>query len=626
MSAILVVTSKHAEDVAEHHFCSALAALRWRGRMRQVERLPHGWLAVVRLGTKGSSGGADIFRDELGNVAACHGRLYDLPDLYRALGEPLPPDAEDHPARAVLAAYLKWGSEAAAKWVGELSFVIWDQREGRLVAGRDHVGTRPLFYYDHAGLTAFCTDSKALLTLGGRIPEPDPVAMHRFLCLYTYQDERTFFMRVRRVTPGQVMVLEGGKVKAQTYWDARRVDPVSYADAGDYLEHFKELLSRAVARRLHGVPNYSVENGRDGFSTLLSSLLGRPDLNQAANAEGTDPGGMRRLAAGGVPPALLTGNLDLLDELSRMNIFHDEPVAAVPVITSWLMRNEASDLGSGIQLNQIGANEILCQQVLSLSHLLKTGHWTELLRRMRDARSPGERSLRASLLVFLHLGLGPLLPVSLLDTRRSFRHKDRFPWLNSTLTRLPLERDSGPKDGFSSEVHRQISSTLTHGILPIKLHYEDRHTGILGVEPRFPFLDLDVVRFALGMPPEKLFGPDSLASALQEAAPRMVGRPDASSPAVRLQSALDGLWLQQGFQKKVVQTLDESQLVADGWLRGDKLRELQGRVLGGRQDLRDHLWRVLTLEGWYRQRWSSQVTAVRKPALRIAPGKLEQFG
>ena len=59
---------------------------------------------------------------------------------------------------------------------------------------------------------------------------------------------------------------------------------------------------------------------------------------------------------------------------------------------------------------------------------------------------------------------------------------------------------------------------------------------------------------------------------------------------------------------------------------GGKLLELQGKVMGGRKDLRDHLWRVLTLEGWYRQRWSSQVTAVRKPALRIAPGKLEQFG
>ncbi len=618
MSAILAVINKNGGEVAEHHFSAALAALRWRGRHRQVERLAHGWLGAVHpLPSAQGHQGADLARDADGNVAVCHGHLFDLPDLYRRLGKPLPADIDQRPARAVLDACLEWGRHAPEQWVGEASFIFWDQQRQELISGRDHLGTRPLFYYDHGGLVAFCTDSKALLTLGGRIPEPDPVSMHRFLCLDSWQDERSFFLRVKRVLPGRLKVLSGGKIKSVCYWKPGQEEAGTTGDQGDFRAEFREKVSRAIDRRIQGMDSFSLDPRRDEFHFLLAALLGKDEsqrLNMPpAEASADAPAGVLVPSS---PISRMTGD-ELLDEMDRMNIFHDEPVASLEVIRSWMLRNEGSVAATGVQLNQIGARDLLGHEELSLSFLLKAGRIRELARRIKEAGLTEAGGRKAFLAVLQH-ALGPLLPPSLLDTRRSFLHKERFPWLNSTLTRLPLERRTRLEGEFPTELHHRMAAAISHGTLPLKLHYEDRHAGILGLETRYPFLDIDVVRFCFSLPADRLYGEDSLGAAVKKASPQVVGAGAKPTLAQVMRRVFEKHWEDRGFQKRIAETLSRSQLVADGWLRADKLILLQDRVLAGNKELRPHLWRVLTLEGWYRQRWSAQAKSVQPPALRIA--------
>ncbi len=629
MSAILAVVNKNGGEVAEHHFSAALAALRWRGRYRQVEPLAHGWMGVVYpLDTASGHQGADLAKDDRGNIALCHGHLFELPDLYRRLGKPMPEDIDRHPARAVLDACLKWGRRAPEHWVGEASFIFWDAAGRELIAGRDHLGTRPLFYYDNGGLVAFCTDSKALLTLGGRIPEPDPVAMHRFLCLDSWQDERSFFLRVKRVLPGRLKVLKGGKLESSCYWRPGQEEYQASGDAGDYREEFKARVSRAVERRIKGMDSFTLDPRRDEFHFLLGALLGRTEIQNLSLSAAPVPTEAEDKSVGVLVPrpsmAGMTGD-ELLDEMDRMNIFHDEPVASLDVISSWILRNEGSQAGTGVQLNQLGARDLLGHDELSLSFLLRAGRVRELVRRVSEAGMT-DAGLRKALLATLQHALGPLLPPMLLDTRRSFLHKERFPWLNSTLTRLPLERRMRLPGEFPSELHHRMAAAISHGTLPLKLHYEDRHAGILGLETRYPFLDIDVVRFCFSLPADSLYGADSLGAAVKKASPQVVGADAKPTVAQIMRRVLEKHWEDRRFQKRIVETLSRSQLVADGWLRADKLMQLQDRVLSGKKELRPHLWRVLTLEGWYRQRWSAQAKAVQPPALRIASRTHRQSG
>ncbi len=625
MSAIFAIVHRKGEPVPAHVAQGVLASLRWRGRHREIEELPCGWVGHVQpLACPDGLCGTDLCRDDRGNIAVCHGHLYDIADLYRALGEPVPENASAHPARAVLAACLKWGRRAPLHWNGELSFIFWNAADRELVAARDHLGVRPMFFYDQGDLVAFCTDSKALLTLGGRIPEPDPVSMHRFLCLDSWQDERSFFLRIKRILPGRMQILTGGKLRPERFWRPgdEPLDPDRGLEAIN--EEFRALISRAILRRTEGAGTFSLDARRDEFHFLLGALLGESGLQLPWREDDGREDRPRGVLVPPTPLAELTGD-ELLDEMDRMNIFHDEPVASLGVISSWMLRNDGSQVEAGIQLNQIGARELLGQEELSLSYLLRAGRLRDLATRIREAGLT-EEGMRKAVWSFLQHALGPLLPSSWLDTRRSFLHKERFPWINSTLTRLPLERRTRLEEEFPTEVHHRMALAIEHGALPLKLHYEDRHAGILGLESRFPFLDLDVVRFCFRLPADRLFGPESLGQIIKVASPQVIGGQGKKPVGVVMKQVLERHWEDARFQERIAEVLSRSQLVADGWLRADKLARLQQRVMAGNRDLRPHLWRVFTLEGWYRQRWSSQARAVRQPALRIAPRSTRQSG
>src|SRR4029450_10015093 len=75
------------------------------------------------------------------------GRFDDRAELVRRLAPRLPIDpAAASDAAPPLAAYLQGGLDAAAHLTGEFAWCLWDGRERRLVAARDHFGVRPLYY------------------------------------------------------------------------------------------------------------------------------------------------------------------------------------------------------------------------------------------------------------------------------------------------------------------------------------------------------------------------------------------------------------------------------------------------------------------------------------------------
>ena len=49
-------------------------------------------------------------------------------------------------AELILLAYEAWGEACVEHLLGDFSFVIWDARQRRVFAARDHLGVRPLFY------------------------------------------------------------------------------------------------------------------------------------------------------------------------------------------------------------------------------------------------------------------------------------------------------------------------------------------------------------------------------------------------------------------------------------------------------------------------------------------------
>ena len=62
--------------------------------------------------------------------------------------------------------YEDYGPECLHHLRGEYAFVIWDERNQRMIAGRDRFGVKPLFYAEHNGALYLASEVKALVRDG----------------------------------------------------------------------------------------------------------------------------------------------------------------------------------------------------------------------------------------------------------------------------------------------------------------------------------------------------------------------------------------------------------------------------------------------------------------------------
>ncbi|MEA2597397.1 MAG: hypothetical protein QOF01_3866 [Thermomicrobiales bacterium] len=132
---------------------------------------------------------------------ALHGRLDNQAVLAGELGA----DPAD-PAAVAAAAYLRFGDEAAARLLGDFALLILDDRRGALLAARDWVGARPLFWGRAGNLVACGSEVKQVLALLGLPLRPDEDTLAAYARADTPPLEATFVAGVRAVPPnGQVL-------------------------------------------------------------------------------------------------------------------------------------------------------------------------------------------------------------------------------------------------------------------------------------------------------------------------------------------------------------------------------------------------------------------------------------
>lgn len=204
-----------------------------------------------------------------------NGAIYNFRELRAELEPRGHAFRTDCDTEVLLAALAEWGEAALPRLRGMFAFALRDNRGRTLLAARDPLGIKPLYYARLAGDTVVLGSELNALLAGGLVPgELDPVAIGDYLAWFAVPAPRTIWRGVVNLPPGHKLTIDadgrchtgpwwnlpaaGGqeaeslKLKAQSSSDLRSPSSGAYAD---FVRELRARLEDSIrAHRLADVP------------------------------------------------------------------------------------------------------------------------------------------------------------------------------------------------------------------------------------------------------------------------------------------------------------------------------------------------------------------------------------
>ncbi len=134
--------------------------------MSRIIETKSGWLCFHRLAIMGlTEAGMQPFELD-GNYVVCNGEIYGFRPIKRQLSEQGYTFRSGSDCEIILPMYREYGLSMFEKLDAEFAMVLYDSASDSLIAARDPIGIRPLFYgYDAGGHIVFASEAKNLVGL-----------------------------------------------------------------------------------------------------------------------------------------------------------------------------------------------------------------------------------------------------------------------------------------------------------------------------------------------------------------------------------------------------------------------------------------------------------------------------
>ncbi len=156
-------------------------------------------------------------------------------------------------SEVVLNAWVQWGPASVVRFNGMFSYAVWDRREKALYLVRDRYGIKPLYYACWGPVFLFGSEQKAILAHPGARREIDKPALLEYFTFQNIFSDSTLLRNIKLLPQACIARVEAagsGKPTITRYWDYCFRDPDRPADPQQYREELDRLLRQAVSRQL----------------------------------------------------------------------------------------------------------------------------------------------------------------------------------------------------------------------------------------------------------------------------------------------------------------------------------------------------------------------------------------
>lgn len=203
-----------------------------------------------------------------------NGEIYNYLELRRELIERGHQFKTNSDTEVLLHAYMEWAEDCVKHLNGIFAFAIWDQKKQSLFLARDHLGVKPLFYFQQGSSILFGSEIKAILAHPSVKREVDFQGLSELIVLGGIRTPGNgVFTNIFEVKPAHTMVFTKERTRESRYWQLQ--SKLHTETVEETAEHITYLLEDTVKRQLIAdVPVVSMLSGGLDSSGLVS-IAGR---------------------------------------------------------------------------------------------------------------------------------------------------------------------------------------------------------------------------------------------------------------------------------------------------------------------------------------------------------------
>ncbi|WP_444677386.1 asparagine synthase-related protein [Halomonas sp. E19] len=463
----------------------------------------------------------------------------------------------------IQSAYQRWNDMCVDHLQGDYAFGLWDDSKGELFCARDRLGIRPLYYHRNSEGLWFSNNLRVLLSSVGYLPEVNKKRAMQFLQGIESESSLTFFEGVFRLPASHSLRYStSGEPAVKRYWHLGQDIPAVGDNLDENVERFRELFIGSVRKRLPSSGPVAIELSGGHDSSAICASAVRFDKTRLktysavfpSNAECDESEFIDSVVeeAGVHNVSVNTDTLSVTDFYDQSILAHGDCHHAANIRIVMRIQELASADSCSVILNGVDGDNVASHGLYRLAELATQGDWETFIREVKAVadiyeafddepevglynkfgkailkektdRALSIESIKAVFLLSKHFGLNRKSMVKQYLVKPTLRRWGLLKTPNKKTTQAPAWQGRYSEDeltqsfiaesdhvNFSKAHYNSIKSIRTereaqmfalgNGVLEAYFEYTHSISEKYGVETRYPFMDVELMDFCLGLP------------------------------------------------------------------------------------------------------------------------------
>ncbi|MCG8613301.1 MAG: asparagine synthase (glutamine-hydrolyzing) [Pseudomonadales bacterium] len=456
--------------------------------------LGHRRLAIIDLSPAGRQ---PMISADHRYILSYNGELYNYQELKLELEREGYWFRSKTDSEVVLYALAHWREKALDRFNGMFALALWDRKDKTLLIARDRYGIKPLYYCHQNNFFALASEQKAIISLPQFERAVNKEALLEYFTFQNIFTDQTLLKDIHLLAPGHYGIIRTGDqsptIKTVQYWDFNFQEPAQAANEQDYTVELQRLMEQAVNRQL--VADTSIgcylSGGMDSGTVTAFASRQMPFLHtftvgfDLSSASGLELGYDERQKSEQMSNLFKTEHYEMVLKAGDMErcitdlVWHLEEPRVGQSYPNWYAAKLASKFNK-VVLSGTGGDELFAGYP-----------W----RYYRGVSCQDFEQYIDKYYLFWHR----LIPNSTIQ--KAFRpiwNDVKQVWTRDIMRdtfRTHAEQLTQAEDFINHSLYFE-AKTFLHGLLVV----EDKISMAHGLESRVPFLDNDLVDFALKLP------------------------------------------------------------------------------------------------------------------------------